>query len=131
MAPRRDSLVVPALVAAGGAVGATARYAVGGALPGPWGTLAANVSGSLLLGFLLYEALRTDRLGDRTRTLLATGVLSSYTTYSTFVVEVVRATPLVGATYLVGSYALAVAAALVGRALAARLDPRSDREVWP
>lgn len=123
------SLVVLALVAAGGAVGASARFAVGGALPGLWGTLAANVSGSLLLGFLLYEALRTDALGDRTRTLLATGVLSSYTTYSTFVVETVQATPLVGVSYLVGSYALGITGALVGRAGAAWIDPRADREV--
>ncbi|QZY00253.1 fluoride efflux transporter FluC [Halobaculum rubrum] len=118
-----------ALVAGGGAVGASARHAVGTALPGLRGTLAANVSGSLLLGFLLYEALRTDRLGDRTRTLLATGVLSSYTTYSTFVVETARAEPLVGVAYLLASYGLGFAAALLGRDLAARVDPRDDREV--
>ncbi|MFC7071216.1 fluoride efflux transporter FluC [Halobaculum lipolyticum] len=127
---RAATPVVLALVAVGGAVGATARYAVGGALPGLWGTLTANVSGSFLLGLLLYEALRTDRLGDRTRTLLTTGVLSSYTTYSTFVVETVQAAPAVGATYLVGAYALDVAAARAGRAVAARLDPREGREVW-
>ncbi|MFC7097924.1 fluoride efflux transporter FluC [Halobaculum marinum] len=124
-----DSAVVLGLVAAGGAVGASARYAVGAALPGLWGTLAANVSGSLLLGFLLYEALRTDRLGDRTRTLLATGVLSSYTTYSTFAVETALAAPVVGAAYLLGSYGLGIGAALVGRDVAARVDPRPDREV--
>lgn len=118
-----------ALVAVGGAVGASARHAVGAALPGLWGTLAANVSGSLLLGFLLYEALRTDRLGDRTRTLLATGVLSSYTTYSTFVVETARAEPLVAVAYLLASYGLGFAAALGGRAGAAWIDPRSGREV--
>lgn len=118
-----------ALVAAGGAVGATARYAVGGALPGLAGTFVANVSGSLLLGFLLYEALRTDALGDRTRTLLATGVLSSYTTYSTFVVEAVRAEPLVGVAYVLASYACGIAAALAGRAGAAWVDPRDDRRV--
>ncbi|MXR41050.1 chromosome condensation protein CrcB [Halobaculum sp. WSA2] len=125
----RALAVTVALVAVGGAVGASARHLLGTALPGLWGTLAANVSGSLLLGFLLYEALRADRLGDRTRTLLATGVLSSYTTYSTFVVETVRAEPLVGVSYLLGSYALGFAAALLGRDLAARVDPRDDREV--
>ncbi|SHG47494.1 fluoride efflux transporter FluC [Halobaculum gomorrense] len=126
----RDSQTLTlGLVALGGAAGASARHAVGGALPGLWGTLAANGSGSLLLGFLLYEALRTDRLGDRTRTLLATGVLSSYTTYSTFIVETTRAEPLVGAAYLFGSYALGFGAALVGRDFAARVDPREGREV--
>ncbi|QZP37162.1 fluoride efflux transporter FluC [Halobaculum magnesiiphilum] len=126
----RDPRVLTlALVAVGGAAGASARRAVGGALPGLWGTLAANVSGSLLLGVLLYEALRTDRMGDRTRTLLATGVLSSYTTYSTFMVETARAEPVVGVAYLLASYGLGIAAALVGRDLAARVDPRADREV--
>ncbi|WP_348612408.1 fluoride efflux transporter FluC [Halobaculum rarum] len=125
----RALAVTVALVAVGGAVGASARHAVGTALPGLWGTLAANVSGSLLLGFLLYEALRTDRLGDRTRTLLATGVLSSYTTYSTFVVETARAEPLVAVAYLLASYGLGFAAALGGRAGAAWIDPRPDREV--
>lgn len=126
----RDPRVLTlALVAVGGAAGASARHAVGVALPGLWGTLAANVSGSLLLGFLLYEALRTDRLGDRTRTLLATGVLSSYTTYSTFMVETARADPVVGVAYLLGSYGLGIGAALVGRDLAGRVDPRDDREV--
>lgn len=124
------AIAVPvALVAIGGAVGASARYGIGTALPGLWGTLAANVSGSLLLGFLLYEALRTDRLGDHTRTLLATGVLSSYTTYSTFVVETARAEPLVAVAYLLASYGLGFAAALLGRDLAGRVDPRDDREV--
>ncbi|MFC6787467.1 fluoride efflux transporter FluC [Halobaculum halobium] len=129
MSQRDPAWLTGSLVAAGGAVGASARHAVGGALPGLWGTLAANVSGSLLLGVLLYEALRTDRLGDRTRTLLATGVLSSYTTYSTFTVETIQAAPLVGVAYLLGSYGLGFAAALAGRDLAARVDPRPDREV--
>ncbi|UIP00554.1 CrcB family protein [Halobaculum sp. CBA1158] len=127
---RRDPVAVTlALVAVGGAVGASARYAVGAALPGLAGTLAANVSGSLFLGFLLYEALRTDALGDRTRTLLATGVLSSYTTYSTVTVEVARADPVVGVGYLLATYALGVAAAVAGRAGAAWIDPRDGREV--
>ncbi|PSQ07317.1 chromosome condensation protein CrcB [Halobacteriales archaeon QS_6_71_20] len=129
MGPRSPSTL--ALVAVGGAVGASARYAVGGLVGGLAGTLAANVSGSLLLGFLAYEALRTDALGARARTLLTTGVLSSYTTFSTFAVEAMRAEPLVGLGYVLGSYALGIGAALVGRAGAAWVDPRGDREVTP
>ena len=128
---RRYAPSTLALVAVGGAVGASARYAVGGLVGGLAGTLAANVSGSLLLGFLAYEALRTDALGARARTLLTTGVLSSYTTFSTFAVEAMRAEPLVGLGYVLGSYALGIGAALVGRAGAAWVDPRGDREVTP
>ena len=46
-------------VAAGGALGAVARYGIGGWFQlatrsdFPWGTMLVNVTGSLLLGFLM------------------------------------------------------------------------------
>ncbi|HEY8498550.1 MAG TPA: CrcB family protein, partial [Limnochordales bacterium] len=55
-----------ALVAAGGAAGAVARYLVGGwvserlGIGFPWGTAVVNVSGSFLLGLL--GVLVTERL---------------------------------------------------------------------
>ncbi len=77
-----------ASVAAGGFVGATARHAVALAAPTPeGGTLAVNVAGSFLLGLLLYEARLAGVLSARIRLALGTGVLSSFTTYSTFAVQ--------------------------------------------
>ncbi|MGN6111342.1 MAG: fluoride efflux transporter CrcB [Kofleriaceae bacterium] len=75
-------------VAFGGAIGSVARYQVGLATarrwPGfPWGTLAVNVLGSLLLGIVLTLVLR-DRLGETARVALGTGVLGGFTTYSSF-----------------------------------------------
>lgn len=77
--------------AALGAAGALARYAVDGAvsarLPGPFphGTLAVNLSGSLALGLLV--GLGT---GATPIFLLGVGLLGSYTTFSTWMLEAQR-----------------------------------------
>jgi CrcB protein len=79
------------------ALGAPARYVVDGWVQRrttatfPWGILAVNVSGCLLLGFLtglgLYQG-----LGSTWRTVLGTGGLGAYTTFSTFTCDTVRLT---------------------------------------
>ena len=81
------------LIAAG--IGAPARYLVdgwvqdrtGGAFP--WGTFAVNVSGCLALGLLTGLGLHHD-LDGTTRTVVGTGGLGAYTTFSTFTFETVR-----------------------------------------
>lgn len=111
-----------ALVAVGGFAGANARWVLAGAAPGLAGTLLANVSGAFLLGFVLYEAIGTSLLSPAVRTALATGFLSSYTTYSTFAVESALAgSPLLLVGNVVANYALGFAAVLLGRAAANRL----------
>lgn len=70
---------------AAAAAGASLRHVVGnlvaervrGALP--WGTLAVNVSGSLLSGFVTGRSV-----------VLATGFCGAYTTFSTFTYETIR-----------------------------------------
>lgn len=120
------------LVAVGGFAGANLRYVLAEALPGLAGTFGANVLGSLLLGFLVYEAVHTGLLGERTSLVFGTGFLSSFTTYSTFALEVTLAPTLVGVGYVAASYALGFAAVLVGRggaaALSATLASASDGE---
>ena len=110
------------LVAIGGFVGANARYAVGLVVPGLAGTFLANVTGSALLGFILYEAMLTGLLANETRLVFATGFLSSYTTYSTFALETVQATPLLGIVNVAASYAAGFAAVLVGGYAASLLE---------
>ena len=114
-----------ALVAVGGFVGATLRWAVSLLVPGLPGTLAVNAVGSLLLGVLVYEAVGTSALADEARTLLGTGFLSSLTTYSTFAVESASVAPPLMVANVVANYALGFAGVLVGRALAVRYGGRS------
>lgn len=86
--PLRRALPV---VAAGGALGALARYALALALPVqpgafPWATLLTNVTGCLALGLLL--ASRPEDLWARA--FVGTGVLGGFTTFSTFALETDR-----------------------------------------
>jgi CrcB protein len=99
----------PLLVALGGMVGATLRYAIGVAIAGPPGTLAVNVLGSFLLGVFV------TRLRDpRAQLLLGTGALSSFTTYSTFAVETAALGTTLGAANVAATYLLGVLAAGLG-----------------
>ncbi len=82
-------------VAAGGAVGSVSRFLLGTFVQQrtdgtfPLGTLVINVTGSLLLGFLLRYALSTQAISPEVRALLTTGFCGGYTTFSTFSYETV------------------------------------------
>jgi CrcB protein len=77
------------------AVGAPARYLADGWVQDrtrgafPWGTFAVNVSGCAALGVLTGLGLYHE-LGPTTRTIVGTGGLGAYTTFSTFTFETVR-----------------------------------------
>jgi CrcB protein len=115
-----------ALVALGGFVGANARYAVDGALAALPATLAVNVLGSALLGFLLFEEAYLGVFSGPMRTAVGTGFLSSLTTYSTFAVQTYQAAPLVAAGNVAANYALGIAGVLVGRHVALSVARRGD-----
>lgn len=78
------------LAAAGGALGAGARYLVGvGAMrlmgPAfPWGTLSVNIVGCFLMGVLIEGAALKWSMSNELRTFLATGILGGFTTFSAF-----------------------------------------------
>lgn len=112
--------LVPLLlvVAAGGALGSLARYAVSVAVPHdptelPIATLLVNVVGCLLLGVLVggWPAARWGR------PFLGTGVLGGFTTFSAFALEIDRLLdhrPGVAVAYVGLSLLLGLAAAAVG-----------------
>ena len=82
------------LVMAGGAVGSAARYGVGKLTLAwlgpnyPWGTLAVNLIGGLLMGLLAGILARTGG-SEHTRLLIGVGVLGGFTTFSSFSLDTV------------------------------------------
>jgi len=80
-------------IAAGGAVGALLRFWMSNgvySLVGrtfPYGTLAVNVLGSLLMGLLYVLLVDKLVLGPHWRAALLVGLLGAFTTFSTFSVE--------------------------------------------
>jgi CrcB protein len=81
------------LVAA--AVGAPARYLIDAVVQDhtdgsfPWGTLVVNVTGCLVLGTIIGLGMYHD-LDSTTGTVLGSGGMGAYTTFSTFTFETVR-----------------------------------------
>lgn len=114
------------LIAIGGAIGANMRYLVGNIITGLAGTFIANVIGCYLLGFLIYEQEYTDLLTDRSRLVFATGFLSSFTTYSTFALEIFQSSLMFGIGYALISYAIGFTAVLGGRTTANQLISTSS-----
>jgi CrcB protein len=80
-------------IAAGGAIGALLRYWTSVAVHSrlgttfPYGTLAVNVLGSLLMGFLYVWLIDRFAAGPALRAFLLIGVLGAFTTFSTFSME--------------------------------------------
>lgn len=114
---------VLAAIAAGGALGALARYGLGSAFPHragefPWAVFWVNVSGCLLIGVLMVLITETWRAHRLVRPFLGAGVLGGFTTFSTYVVDVQEmvehGAPLVGLAYLAGTLAAALTAVYAG-----------------
>ena len=117
------------LVGAGGFLGATARYglvlAVGKLISQPafpWGVLAANVAGSLIIGALAGIGDSRHIWSEQARLFLFIGLLGGFTTFSSIsndTLAMLRASNYVGALGNVGlSLALGLTAVAVGYVLA-------------
>ncbi len=80
------------LVILGGAVGAPLRYLIDRTVQArhdttfPWGTFAANVTGSVILG-ALTGAVLAGAAAQSVQLLVGTGLCGALTTYSTFSYE--------------------------------------------
>ena len=127
---------VLAVIAAGGMLGASARYGIGHLMPTrtdefPWATFWTNMSGSFLLGLLLTVLLERFPPTRLVRPFLATGILGAFTTMSTYQVEtallIKDGHAMTGVTYGVGSLIAGLALAFAGM-VAGRLTPPRHTE---
>lgn len=114
------------LVIVGAMVGAPLRYLADRAVQSkhdsafPWGTLAVNVAGSFVLGFL-YVASREHGVSPHVMALVGTGFCGALTTYSTFSYETIRLVASRARFYalanVVASIVAGLGAALIGAAV--------------
>ncbi|MFE4513291.1 fluoride efflux transporter CrcB [Kitasatospora sp. NPDC056783] len=84
-----------AVVAAGGALGAVARYGAGlgwqtGPTAFPWTTLLVNVAGCAVIGVFLVVLTEGRQAHPLVRPFFGTGVLGGFTTFSTYAVDIRR-----------------------------------------
>ena len=118
-------------IAIGAAIGGVSRYYLASAIQQrvgatfPWGTFLINVTGSLLLGFIIRYALASPAVSVEMRALLTTGFCGGYTTFSTYSYE--TATLMEegqyerAGLYALGSVLLALVATFAGFILAREL----------
>lgn len=111
-------------VAAGGAIGASARYAVGSLathLTGghfPWGTFTVNTVGSFILGVIAGLMAYAWSPSNEIRSLIIVGGLGAFTTFSSFSLDAVllmeRGRLEVAAGYILGTFVFSVGGLFVG-----------------
>jgi CrcB protein len=89
-----DAVIRILIIGFGGFLGAISRYYVSGwvqhlsqSVHFPYGTLAVNVLGSFLLGFLMRYTFLQQVFSPEMRLLLFIGFLGAFTTFSTFSLE--------------------------------------------
>jgi CrcB protein len=142
VAPRREWTTIAA-IGLGGALGAVARDEVGLAWPVvagtfPWTTLAINLAGSIALGIVLTAFSAGTSRAARVRAFAAVGFCGGFTTFSTWMVEVVLlgrgGDVALGAAYSLTSIGLGVVAVALGAVATQRVlhdriprfDPHAD-----
>ena len=114
----------------GGGIGAIARYAVAicaeklTPVNFPLGTLAANLLGCLLIGFL-WSTFDRVQISREFRLLIFTGFLGGFTTFSTFALETEEffkaGEPLHAISYLLISNLLGISMVALGFLLSQRI----------
>jgi fluoride exporter len=120
-------------VAIGGALGAVSRYWMiswveslsavqAGQFRFPWGTLAVNVLGSLLIGILFVLISEKALISAEWRAILVVGYIGAFTTFSTFSLDALllmqHGQLLQAAAYIVSSVLVCILFAWLGIAAA-------------
>ena len=112
------------LVAAGGAIGSVARALAGQLVPAgrlPWATVAVNVAGSLLIGWLMARLAAPGAEPGRAQAFWVVGVCGGFTTFSSFSWQTFEQLQKGQWLTAAGHVALAVAACVAATGLGWRL----------
>ena len=118
-------------VAAGGALGAMARYWVYNLFLKttsdrfPWATFTVNVAGSFLIGIFFVLVVEKSELAPEVRSILLVGFLGAFTTFSTFSLDAYslfqQGQYLQAIVYIVGSVLVCLLATFGGLMLARQI----------
>ncbi|MFC8089520.1 fluoride efflux transporter CrcB [Streptomyces sp. NPDC057301] len=129
----RTQAPIVAVVALGGAIGATARYAASlwwPAQPGgfPWATFWINVVGCAMIGVLMVIITEVRPAHRLVRPFVGTGVLGGFTTFSTYAVDIQHLVdsghPGTGLAYLAATLIAALTAVWLATAATRRVLKR-------
>jgi CrcB protein len=132
----RGQAPVVAVVAAGGAIGACARYAASLAWPAhtggfPWTTFWINVVGCAVIGVFMVVITETWAAHRLVRPFFGTGVLGGFTTFSTYAVDIQklvdRGHPGTGLVYLAATLLAALTAVTLAATATRRVLKRRRR----
>ena len=127
---RQGQAPVVAVIALGGALGATARYALSlhwPAQPGgfPWATFWTNVVGCAVIGVFMVVITDVWAAHRLVRPFFGTGVLGGFTTFSTYAVDIQKLVdhgrPATGLAYLAATLLAALAAVWLASQAARRV----------
>ena len=120
--------MVVLMVGAGGLLGAVLRYLISTWVQGaagsgfPYGTLAVNAAGCLVIGLVAGYAEARQPLSSHAQAFLVVGVLGGFTTFSAFGIDTVRllrdGAYLAGAANVVLQVAVGLVAVVIGLRLA-------------
>ncbi len=123
LAPQGNFMMHYAMVAAGGALGAMARFwvynatAIWGHKPA-WATFGINASGAFLIGVAFVLLTERGTSQPELRSLIVVGFLGAFTTYSTYSLDALQLLEQgqvsAAAIYLVGTMLVCVLATWLG-----------------
>lgn len=132
-----DRVSIYVSVGLGGMIGSGFRYAISLAMPDPllpvfpWDTIFVNWSGAFLLTLLLFSFFPKNRRQTIALPALTTGLLGSYTTYSTIQLDffmLMESRVTLAIAYLLFTILGGVVASFIGYRIAQLILPRYEKE---
>lgn len=109
-----------AYILIGGFLGSAIREALSLLIPGASGIFAANISGSFILGYLMY-VLEYGMFSDRERYLIGIGFCGGLTTFSTFILQTMQFPADMAAWNITANIGFCLLSVLSGRIMAKEL----------